>query len=204
MGLGAALWFVPPPAGVTVKAWHLLSIFLATIAGIITTPLPLGAVAMLGLGASMMTNTLTFAAAFSAFANEIPWLIAIAFWLSGGFIRSGLGARIAYSIVALFGKTTLGLTYSLVAAEALLAPAIPSVAARAGGLFLPLAKALCLACGESAGAAGLHFAGVWAPRCCCQICRVTRLDMRTTATAVTASSDFFLLTCLLPYAPNRL
>ena len=79
------------------------------------------------------------------------WLIAIAFWLSGGFIRSGLGARIAYSIVSLFGKTTLGLTYSLVFAEALLAPAIPSVAARAGGLFLPLAKALCLACGEWAG-----------------------------------------------------
>lgn len=40
-------------------------------------------------------------------AMQIPWLIAIAFWLSGGFIRSGLGARIAYSIVALFGKTTL-------------------------------------------------------------------------------------------------
>ena len=53
--------------------------------------------------------------------------------------------------MALFGKTTLGLTYSLVAAEALLAPAIPSVAARAGGLFLPLAKALCLACGERPG-----------------------------------------------------
>lgn len=60
------------------------------------------------------------------------WLIAVAFWLSGGFIKSGLGNRIAYGIVALFGKTTLGLTYSLVFAEALLAPAIPSVAARAG------------------------------------------------------------------------
>lgn len=71
VGLGTALWFVPPPAGVAIKAWHLLSIFLATIAGIITTPLPLGAVAMLGLGASMMTGTLTFAAAFSAFANEV-------------------------------------------------------------------------------------------------------------------------------------
>jgi len=33
-------------------------------------------------------------------------------------------------------------------AEALLAPAIPSVAARAGGIFFPLAKALCLACGS--------------------------------------------------------
>ncbi|GAB4823509.1 hypothetical protein N2152v2_010555 [Parachlorella kessleri] len=148
VGLAAVVWFIPPPAGVTTSAWHLLAIFLGTIAGIITQPLPLGAVAMLGLGATMVTKTLTFAAAFSAFASEIPWLIAIAFWLSGGFIRSGLGARIAYSIVSLFGKTTLGLTYSLVFAEALLAPAIPSVAARAGGLFLPLAKALCLACGS--------------------------------------------------------
>jgi di/tricarboxylate transporter len=68
------------------------------------------------------------------------WLIAIAFWLSKGFIKSGLGNRIAYSIVSLFGKTTLGLTYSLVMAEALLAPAIPSVAARAGGIFFPLAQ----------------------------------------------------------------
>ncbi|KDD74961.1 sodium:sulfate symporter, partial [Helicosporidium sp. ATCC 50920] len=91
---------------------------------------------------------MTFSEAFSAFNNEIPWLIATAFWLSGGFIRSGLGARIAYSIVSLFGRTTLGLTYSLTLSEALLAPAMPSVAARAGGLFLPLAKALCLACGS--------------------------------------------------------
>ena len=64
------------------------------------------------------------------------WLIAIAFWLSGGFIKSGLGKRVAYAIVSVFGKTTLGLTYSLVFAEALLAPAIPSVAARAGVLKL--------------------------------------------------------------------
>ena len=76
------------------------------------------------------------------------WLIAIAFWLSNGFIKSGLGNRVAYYIVSLFGKTTLGLAYSLVFAEALLAPAIPSVAARAGGIFFPLVKALCLACGS--------------------------------------------------------
>jgi hypothetical protein len=76
------------------------------------------------------------------------WLIAIAFWLAGGFIKSGLGNRIAYAIVSLFGKTTLGLTYSLVLSEGLLSPAIPSVAARAGGIFFPLAKALCLACGS--------------------------------------------------------
>lgn len=116
--------------------------------GIITKPIPLGAVAIFGLGAAVLTNTMTFSAAFSAFANEIPWLIAIAFWLSMGFIKSGLGNRIAYSIVSAFGKSTLGLTYSLVFAEALLSPGIPSLAARAGGITFPLAKALCIACGS--------------------------------------------------------
>ena len=42
------------------------------------------------------------------------WLIAIAYFLAGGFIKSGLGNRIAYAIVSTFGKTTLGLVYSLV------------------------------------------------------------------------------------------
>lgn len=72
VGLALAVWFVKPPAGVTLEAWHLLAIFLGTIVGIITKPLPLGAVAMMGLGATMLTKTLTFQAAFSAFASEIP------------------------------------------------------------------------------------------------------------------------------------
>ena len=110
--------------------------------------LPLGAVAMIGLGVSMTTGLLPFSAAFSAFSSEIPWLIAIAFFLARGFIKTGLGNRIAYYIVSVFGSSTLGLTYSLVFSEALLAPAIPSLAARAGGIFLPLAKALCVACGS--------------------------------------------------------
>ena len=72
MGLAVVIWFIPPPSGVTLPAWHLLAIFLGTIVGIITKPLPLGAVAMMGLGATMLTKTLTFAAAFSAFSSEIP------------------------------------------------------------------------------------------------------------------------------------
>ena len=72
IGLGVGLWFAPSPAGVSAQAWHLLAIFVATIFGIITTPLPLGAVAMLGLGVSMLTKTLTFTQAFSAFSTEIP------------------------------------------------------------------------------------------------------------------------------------
>lgn len=149
-------------------AWQLLAIFLATIVGIITQPLPLGAVALMGLGACVLTKTLTFAAAFSAFGDPIPWLIALAFFFARGFIKTGLGNRIAYQFVKLFGSSSLGLGYSLVFSEALLAPAIPSVSARAGGIFLPLVKSLCVACGSNVGDGTEERLGSWLMLTCFQ------------------------------------
>ncbi|KAG6570393.1 Dicarboxylate transporter 1, chloroplastic [Cucurbita argyrosperma subsp. argyrosperma] len=165
---GIILWFVPVPSGVSRNAWQLLAIFLATIVGIITQPLPLGAVALLGLGASVLTKTLTFSAAFSAFGDPIPWLIALAFFFARGFIKTGLGNRIAYQFVSLFGSSSLGLGYSLVFSEALLAPAIPSVSARAGGIFLPLVKSLCVACGSNVGDGTENRLGSWLMLTCFQ------------------------------------
>ena len=168
IAVGVLLWIIPAPAGVTKNAWQLLAIFLATIVGIITQPLPIGAVALMGLGAAVLTKTLTFAAAFSAFGDPIPWLIALAFFFAKGFIKTGLGNRVAYQFVKLFGKTSLGLGYSLVFSEALLAPAIPSVSARAGGIFLPLVKALCIACGSKTGDGTESKLGSWLMLTCFQ------------------------------------
>ncbi|XP_066355268.1 dicarboxylate transporter 1, chloroplastic-like [Miscanthus floridulus] len=168
LAIGVLIWFVPAPAGVPRNAWQLLAIFLSTIVGIITQPLPLGAVALLGLGAAVLTKTLTFAAAFSAFGDPIPWLIALAFFFARGFIKTGLGSRVAYAFVAAFGSSSLGLGYSLVFAEALLAPAIPSVSARAGGIFLPLVKSLCEACGSRAGDGSERKLGAWLMLTCFQ------------------------------------
>ena len=85
--VGLILWVAPAPAGVTTQAWHLLAIFISTIVGIITQPLPLGAVAFMGLGACLLTNTLKFNQAFSAFNSEIPWLIALAFFFRYVFAK---------------------------------------------------------------------------------------------------------------------
>nr|Q41364.1 RecName: Full=Dicarboxylate transporter 1, chloroplastic; Short=SODIT1; AltName: Full=2-oxoglutarate/malate translocator; Flags: Precursor [Spinacia oleracea]AAA68148.1 2-oxoglutarate/malate translocator [Spinacia oleracea] len=165
---GVIIWFIPTPEGVSRNAWQLLAIFLSTIVGIITQPLPLGAVALMGLGASVLTKTLTFSAAFSAFGDPIPWLIALAFFFARGFIKTGLGNRIAYQFVKLFGSSSLGLGYSLVFSEALLAPAIPSVSARAGGIFLPLVKSLCIACGSNVGDGTERKLGAWLMLTCFQ------------------------------------
>lgn len=53
--------------------------------------------------------------------------------------------------VKVLGKNTLGLSYGLNVAEALMAPAMPSTSARAGGIFVPIIKSLASANGSEAG-----------------------------------------------------
>ncbi|CAJ1975985.1 unnamed protein product [Sphenostylis stenocarpa] len=144
-------FFVPKPVEVTPEAWQLLSIFLSTVAGLVLSPLPVGAWAFLGLTATVLTKTLTFSAAFSAFTNEVIWLIVISFFFARGFVKTGLGDRVATYFVKWMGKSTLGLSYGLTFSEVLIAPAMPSTTARAGGVFLPIIKSLSLSAGSEPG-----------------------------------------------------
>ncbi|CAB4289702.1 unnamed protein product [Prunus armeniaca] len=141
-------FLVPKPVEVSPQAWQLLAIFLSTIAGLVLSPLPVGAWAFLGLTSSIVTGTLPFTTAFSAFTNEVIWLIVISFFFARGFVKTGLGDRIATYFVKWLGKSTLGLSYGLTISEALIAPAMPSTTARAGGVFLPIIKSLSLSAGS--------------------------------------------------------
>lgn len=60
---GIVIWLIPSPAGVQPRAWHLLAIFVATIIGIIAKPLPMGAIALLGIAATAFSGTLTIGGA---------------------------------------------------------------------------------------------------------------------------------------------
>lgn len=140
--VGLVIWFVPPPTGVDLSAWHLLAIFIATIVGIILKALPMGAVAIIAIALTALTGTLSIGDSLSGFANSTIWLIVLAFFIARGFIKTGLGRRIAYLFVALLGKRSLGLGYGLVATDLVLAPAIPSNTARAGGVVFPIMRAL--------------------------------------------------------------
>jgi DASS family divalent anion:Na+ symporter len=139
---GALIWAAPVPEGLEPRAWHLLAIFVATVVGIIARPLPMGAVAMLGITVTIFTHTLEIEEVFSGFANATVWLIVSAFLLAGAFIRTGLGARIAYMFMAAFGRRTLGLSYSLGLTDFVLGPFIPSHTARSGGAIFPILQSL--------------------------------------------------------------
>lgn len=149
--LGAAIWFINPPEGLSNQAWHLFAIFVATIVGLIIKPMPMGSVAILSLTATVITQTLSIEQALSGFQNTTIWLIVIAFFISRGFIKTGLGTRVAYMFVKKFGKKTLGLSYSLVASDLILSPAMPSNTARAGGILLPIIRSLSETYGSKVG-----------------------------------------------------
>ena len=80
--IAVIIWFLPPPAGVAVKAWHLLAIFAATIVGLIPQPLPMGAVVIIGTTATALTGTLSPAHALNGFSNTTVWLIFAAYMLA--------------------------------------------------------------------------------------------------------------------------
>ncbi|WP_373886052.1 anion permease [Cytobacillus gottheilii] len=149
--IGTALWFIQPPGDLTEQAWHLFAIFVATIIGLILKPMPMGSVAILALTSTVVTQTLTLEQSLSGFQNSTIWLIVIAFFISRGFIKTGLGTRVAYIFVKKFGKKTLGLSYSLIASDLLLSPAMPSNTARAGGILLPIIKSLSETYGSRVG-----------------------------------------------------
>jgi len=142
LALALGIWFFPTPTGLTTQAWHLFAIFLTTIICIVAKPLPMGAVAIVSIAACVFTRTLTVEQTLSSFNSTTVWLIVIAFLLARGFIKTGLGARIAYYFVYFFGKSTLGLGYGLMFTEFLLAPFTPSNTARGAGIIYPLVTSL--------------------------------------------------------------
>ena len=151
VAVGLIIWFIPVPAGLKPQAWHLFAIFVATILGFILQPFPMGSMAIMAIVIAVFTRTLTIAQGLTGFANTTVWLIVSAFLFAAGFIKTGLGRRIAYVIMRRFGDNSLKLAYSLAAANLVLGPVIPSNSARAGGVLFPIVKSLCSVFGSEPG-----------------------------------------------------
>ncbi|RGS73313.1 anion permease [Mitsuokella sp. AF21-1AC] len=143
--LGAVIWFLPHPDAITPIAWHLFAVFAATIAGFILQPLPIGAVAFIGVSVAALLGVVSVKVAISGYGNSTIWLIVCAFLLARAFIKSGLGSRIAYLIIKAIGKSSLTLGYAITLSDFVISPATPSSTARAGGIIYPIIRSLSTA-----------------------------------------------------------
>ena len=146
------------PPGLAQHAWYYFAIFSGVIAGLMLEPLPGGAIGLIGVAAVTVLapfvlygpEELTRAGfnpadaalawALSGFSNATVWLIFAAFMFALGYGKSGLGKRIALTLVKAMGRSTLMLGYAIVAAETLLAPVTPSNTARSAGTIYPIIR----------------------------------------------------------------
>ncbi len=141
--VGILIYLCPTPEGMDPRGWKLLAIFVATIVGLIFKPLPMGAVALISMAATLMTGTLKLEPeALGGYGSSVIWLVIYVFFIARGFIKTQLGTRIAFFFVKLFGRKSLGLGYSLAVTEFIISPFIPSSAARAGGIMYPVVQAI--------------------------------------------------------------
>jgi DASS family divalent anion:Na+ symporter len=133
--LALGIWFAPIPAGLTREAWHLFAVFAAAIFSVVVNAFPLLTASLLAVAAVVLTNTVDPVKAFAGFANSSVLLVIVAFLVAHSVVKSGLGRRISLLVVSVFGRSTLGLSYSIFLTDALIAPAFPSNTARAGVLY---------------------------------------------------------------------
>jgi DASS family divalent anion:Na+ symporter len=126
LAVALGIWFAPVPEALSTQAWHLFALFFTTILSVVIGAFPILTASILGIAAAVLTGTLSAAAAYSGFANPTIVLIVVAFLVAGAVVKSGLGQRLGYRAISLFGKSTLGLSYSIIAVDTLIAPAFPA------------------------------------------------------------------------------
>lgn len=148
--LALLIWFVIlVPEGVTPDAWHLLALFVGAIAAIIGKAMPIGAVAMVAMTLVALTGVTSKGDAgqaakdaLSSLNSTLIWMIGVAIMISRGLLKTGLGMRFGYMFIAIWGKRTLGIGYSLAISDLLLAPITPSNTARGGAIVHPVMRAI--------------------------------------------------------------
>jgi divalent anion:Na+ symporter, DASS family len=145
------IWLVPKPAAVSPAGWRLFGLFVAAVAGLVTEPIPGGAIVLVAVTLAPILGGITLAQALSGYADSSVWLVMAAFFISRALIKTGLARRIALVFVRLFGGSSLGVCYALSFSEMTLATIIPSSAARAGGVILPIVRSIAELYGSRPG-----------------------------------------------------
>jgi DASS family divalent anion:Na+ symporter len=147
---GLLLYLLPLPA-LSLGQRHLLAVFVATIIALVAHPVPMGVSTLIGLAVLALTRTLTANQIFSGYGNTTVWLIFTAFLFSRAVMSTRFGMRVAYIFIRRFGHTSLTLSYSIAASDAVLAPFIPSDTARGGGIVYPIVLSIARALGSEPG-----------------------------------------------------
>ncbi len=151
------LLMAPHPGELTANAWRYFALFTAVIVALILEPIPPAAVGLAGVTAAMVLGYVAPKPAdaiewgLSGFSDRTIWLIFGALVVSTAYEKTGLGRRIALSLVRLMGQSTLGLGYAVMLADLAIAPFTPSNTGRSAGVIYPIVRGIPALYGSAPG-----------------------------------------------------
>ncbi|WEV73957.1 DASS family sodium-coupled anion symporter [Bifidobacterium sp. ESL0798] len=142
------MWFTPAPAHVQTAGWHSFAIVLFFLAGCVLNVAPLSILSLTMMSLLGLTFTMPAGTLISFFGSGPVWLVLFAFFMAIGFRKTNLGARMAYWLIAHFGRSPLALAYVMAICDLILAPVIPNTNARGAGILFPINQSLVEALDE--------------------------------------------------------
>jgi L-tartrate/succinate antiporter len=150
--IGLGLWAIPAPAALDHNAWTYFALFATVVVALVLEPIPPALVGLAGVTLAIIfrlvpitpgqtpTTVDAIKWGLSGFSDGTVWLIFSAFMFALGYEKTGLGKRLALSLIKVMGRRTLGLGYAVAFADLVLAPFMPSITARSGGTIFPIIK----------------------------------------------------------------
>jgi DASS family divalent anion:Na+ symporter len=158
----AALWWLPPPAGLEVAGWHVLLVVVGASIGWLLEPVPDFVVALLMVAAWGVMGLAPLSRSFAGFTGP-SWVVALgSLALATSMARSGVLFRLALLSLRVFPASHTGQTLALLLGGLLVTPLVPLGLARVAAVA-PLTEELAEALHCPPGSrerAGLAFAGL--------------------------------------------
>jgi anion transporter len=162
IGVPLALWWAAPPAGLSVRGWHVALVMLGAAVAWLLEPVPEFVIALALAVAWGVTGLAPLAEVFGGFVSSSYMVAFGALGLAAAMARSGLLFRIALLLLRMFPSTYGGQVLALFVGGAVTTPIMPIATARVA-MIAPVAQELADALGQgprSRGTAGLAFAGI--------------------------------------------
>ncbi|MCY4414193.1 MAG: DASS family sodium-coupled anion symporter [Alphaproteobacteria bacterium] len=129
---------VPPFDVLPIRASALFFIFISIIASVVMKGARLGVASFCGLSLISIAGIMPFSSVMYGFSHGTPWLIFFAFCFSKAFMNSGLDKYISsWLMKRVQGSAPLFLRW-VVTLDFVIAPFVPSNAARAGSSSVPI------------------------------------------------------------------
>jgi len=144
--VAATIALLPVPAGLKANAWYYFALFIGVIVALMLEPLPAAAIGLIGVAAAGVLGLIerrppdAIRWALGGFSNSSVWLIFAAFMFSLGYEKTGLGRRVALTLVKFLGGKTLGLGYAILLSDLIIAPFTPSNTSRSAGTIYPIIR----------------------------------------------------------------